>query len=127
MYEKAIGQPGVWIISSQQWPRALLRAELIERGYDAIGFRALDEALIALARAIREPPDAVILDLADQQVTRSQLTGLSQARIPTILLGGALDLEDPQLSGFAWAGILRRPFMLREVTALVERIAAPAG
>ncbi len=127
MYEKAVGQPGVWIVSSQQWPRALLRAELIEGDYDAIGFRSFEEALIALARATREPPKAVILDLTDQQVTRSQLSALSEARIPTILLGGAPDLQDPQLSEFSWAGILRRPYMIREVVALVERIAPLPG
>src|SRR5215471_17474158 len=27
----------VWIIDAEQWPRALLRAELIERGFDAVG------------------------------------------------------------------------------------------
>ena len=28
----------VWIIDVDQWPRAMLRAELIERGYDAVGY-----------------------------------------------------------------------------------------
>ena len=30
--------PVIWIIDAEQWPRALLRAELIERGYDAVGY-----------------------------------------------------------------------------------------
>jgi hypothetical protein len=29
--------PVVWIIDPDQWPRAMLRAELIERGVDAVG------------------------------------------------------------------------------------------
>ena len=38
-------EPAVWVIDSEQWPRACLRAELIERGYDAYGFISIGDAL----------------------------------------------------------------------------------
>src|SRR5689334_9573424 len=37
--------PVVWIVDAEHWPRAYLRAELIERGYDAVGFVGVREAL----------------------------------------------------------------------------------
>ena len=40
-------RPMIWIVERQQWPRALLRAELLERGYEIIGFTRVDEALSA--------------------------------------------------------------------------------
>ena len=42
--------PRVLVVSGEQWPRALLRAQLGEAGYDAIGADTL-------SRALRQPPD----------------------------------------------------------------------
>ena len=42
-------KPVVWIIDWEQWPRANLRALLLDRGFDAIGFRELEEAEKAAA------------------------------------------------------------------------------
>lgn len=53
-----------------QWPRALLRAELREAGYDALGARDLDEALTyPKEEAGRGPVRLIILD---QAVSRSR-------------------------------------------------------
>ena len=38
----------IWIVSADHWPRALVRAELIERGYDATGFATLEDAVTGL-------------------------------------------------------------------------------
>ena len=45
----------IWIVGADHWPRALLRAELIERGYDATGFPTLEDAVtrLMLTRARR--------------------------------------------------------------------------
>src|SRR5262249_50523834 len=40
----------VWIVDGEQWPRACLCAELIERGLDGRGFVTLQDAVDALAR-----------------------------------------------------------------------------
>src|SRR6267143_2489531 len=39
------GSGRILIVMAAQWPRALLRAELREAGYDALGARDLDQAL----------------------------------------------------------------------------------
>src|SRR5439155_26767164 len=43
--------PRIVVVSREHWPRALLRAQLAEAGYDAIGADTL-------SRALRHPPDA---------------------------------------------------------------------
>ena len=42
--------PRILVVSAEHWPRALLRAQLDEAGYDAIGAGTL-------SRALRHPPD----------------------------------------------------------------------
>ena len=56
----------VWIVSADQWPRAYLRAELIERGYDATGFVSLKDAVIRLMLARSQRPGLLVIDLHDQ-------------------------------------------------------------
>ena len=49
-------EPILWVIDSEQWPRAMLRAELIERGYDPYGFITIGDALDSLSRASSSKP-----------------------------------------------------------------------
>ena len=56
----------VWIVDSEHWPRACLRAELIERGYDAVGFLELEKALAAIRAPDLRKPRAIVLELRDQ-------------------------------------------------------------
>ena len=116
-------EPVVWIISAEQWPRALLRAELIEAGFDACGYLNITEALRELEHLPQQRPRAIVLDLTELEFTRPQLAALGGENIPTVTLGGASELSDARLGEFAWAGIFRRPFMLREVVALIVRLA----
>ena len=51
----------VWIVSADQWPRAYLRAELIERGYDAVGFVTMKDALIRLMLARSRRPALLVV------------------------------------------------------------------
>ena len=62
------GEPpaSVWIIDDQQWPRAALRAELLERGYEAVGFRRVLHALARLEEADVARPAVVVLELRGQ-------------------------------------------------------------
>ncbi|MDP3045929.1 MAG: hypothetical protein Q8O07_00420, partial [Chloroflexota bacterium] len=59
-------QPSVWIIDDEQWPRATLRAELLARGYEAVGFRRVMHALARLEDADVPRPAIVVLELRDQ-------------------------------------------------------------
>lgn len=55
--------PRVIVIEPDQWPRAVLRAALIEAGYDAIGARRISASLrIPTAEPDRGPVRAVLID-----------------------------------------------------------------
>src|SRR5262245_58396348 len=50
----------VWIVDSEQWPRACLCAELIERGLDGRGFITLKDAVDELARPGSTDPEILV-------------------------------------------------------------------
>jgi len=112
----------VWIIDNEQWPRACLRAELIERGYDAVGFTDIRRALSALRSRLRNRPDVLVLELRGQQVTRRNLGSLVAVRAPLIVLGGAQELNDPEIEEFRFAAILKRPVTLGSIAEVIDDI-----
>jgi DNA-binding NtrC family response regulator len=114
----------VWIVDSEHWPRACLRAELIERGYDAVGFLELDQAMAAIRAPDLRKPRAIVLELRDQVLTPLTLEALADSKIPVIALAGALELNNPLLRDFTWAAVLSRPFALGDVADTVERVLA---
>jgi hypothetical protein len=115
--------PVVWIVGAEQWPRALLRAELLERGYEAIGFVALPHAVAALA--LGPPacprPRAVVVDLGGQTVTAAALGRLAASGAVLIAVGGAVELAAPAVAAFPWAATLRRPATLGDIAQAVGR------
>jgi DNA-binding NtrC family response regulator len=115
--------PVVWIIDAEQWPRALLRAELIEAGYDAVGFVRLRHALAALAMgaAAYPAPRAIVIDLREQGATAEGLGRLSASGAMLIAVGGALELAEPAVAGVRWTALLRRPVSLGEIKDAVAR------
>jgi DNA-binding NtrC family response regulator len=115
----------VWIIDSEQWPRACLRAELIERGYDAVGFTEIKRALMALRNRRRILPDVIVLELRGQEVTRRGLETL-MAKAPVIVIGGAQELNDPLTQGFTFAAILKRPVTLGRIVDVIDKIIGSA-
>jgi DNA-binding NtrC family response regulator len=117
-------EAAVWIVDSEHWPRACLRAELIERGYDAVGFLELDKAMAAIRAPALRKPGAIVLELRDQVVTRSALEALADSKLPVIALAGTLELNTPLIRNFTWAAVLSRPFSLGDVADAVERVLA---
>jgi hypothetical protein len=119
----------VWIVDSDHWPRAYLRAELIERGYDAEGFVTLTELLVRLALAPVRPA-LVVIDLQGQRPQTSQgandqpLTRLLGAGFPVLAIGGATEWEDEGLRTRPWARFLRRPLTIGEVANEADRLLA---
>jgi DNA-binding NtrC family response regulator len=114
----------VWIVDAEHWPRAYLRAELIERGYDAEGFVSLTDLLVRLALAPARPALAVI-DLqgqASQALNDRHLTRLLDAGFPVLAIGGATEWEDERLRTRPWATFLRRPLTIGEVADEVDRL-----
>jgi hypothetical protein len=39
-----------------------------------------------------------------------------------VVLGGAVELGDPELAGFEWAAVLRRPVTLGEIADHVDKL-----
>jgi riboflavin biosynthesis pyrimidine reductase len=120
-------EPVLWIVDSEQWPRACLRAELIERGYDPYGFIAIADALNSLSRSTSRNPEALVLELRGQNLTPEVIETIRNLGIPTILLGGNPELNDPLIKQHQWNAVLRRPFSLGTVADLVQTIVPVTG
>src|SRR5438067_9058933 len=86
-------EPVVWVIDSEQWPRACLRAELIERGYDACGFIRINDALDALLQGTSPKPTVLILESRDQTMSDDAIRAIRDLGVPTILLAGNAELS----------------------------------
>jgi DNA-binding NtrC family response regulator len=114
-------EPLLWVIDSEQWPRALLRAELIERGYDPCGFITIDDAFDSLSRPGSAKPELIILELRAQNVTRQLIAGIRNLGIPTIVMGGSAELNDPLVQQ-QWTIILKRPISLGKIADVVQKI-----
>ena len=110
----------VWIIDAEQWPRASLRAELIERGHDAVGFVTALDALTRLALR-REPPALAVIDLGGPPSNPRQLEALLRAGFPVLAIGGAAWATD-SLRARPWAAFLRRPLTVGAIADEVERL-----
>ena len=106
--------PVIWIIDAEQWPRALLRAELIERGFDAVGYVTVRDAIDSLPE---RRADAIVVELRGQPMPLVER--LPAIGVPVIVIGGTLEVND--LSGRVWAAVMRRPVSLGEIA---DRVAA---
>src|ERR1043166_8295997 len=100
----------LWIVDSEQWPRACLRAELIERGYDPYGFVTIADALESLYGGMSPKPEALVLELRGQSLTAPTLEAIRNLKIPMILLGGDSELNDPLIKQYQGETLLKRPF-----------------
>lgn len=116
----------VWIVDGEQWPRAMLRAELIERGHDAVGFIALGDALARLGRGPEPDPDVIVLELRGQRVRQEEADTLARSGIAVIVIAGTVELNDPAIPRLKGSTILKRPVSIGEIADRVERrLAAP--
>jgi len=108
-------QPRVWIIGSDQWTRAYLRAELIERGYDAVGFVAARDAVVRLMVARAKRPALIVLDLHDQALDEKVAAALFREGVPIVGVAGAAESDDEKLRALPWARLLRRPITIGSI------------
>ena len=108
--------------------RALVRAQLIETGYEVIAFPRLDVALAYLMRGPwGEDGDqlaATIVDLTELDTSLTLLVDLWQLtdQAPLLLCGGILDRTLLQSEKLPPAHVLRRPFSVGDVVNEVWRI-----
>lgn len=112
----------IWIIDGQQWPRALIRAELIERGFAVIGHTKLHTALSWLRRPSTSRPAMIILELQDQPVSEKLLVDLAATGIPVVLLAPAIPADERISKGYRWTAVIKRPFTIGAVADRVEEV-----
>ena len=110
----------IWIIGADHWPRALLRAELIERGYDATGFATLEEAVRRLMLPPARRPALLVLDRRDQVMDERSSALLSRAGVPILVVA---DLAHPEREALApVVEILHRPVTMGSIADAVDRL-----
>jgi hypothetical protein len=111
----------VWIIGADHWPRAYLRAELIERGYDAAGYEAIADALVDLAAVPERPPRAIVVDLLGPGLAEPLLEALFRVGAPVVAVAGATAAHEAEVRHHPWAAFLRRPVTVGDIA---DRVAS---
>lgn len=106
-------------MDADHWPRAYLRAELIERGYDATGFETLKDAVIRLLVVRARRPALVVIDLHGQVIDDKLAGVLVRERVPVIAVADATS-SDIAARG-AVVELLRRPLTIGAVADAVDR------
>ncbi len=113
--------PRVFVISEDWSLRALVRAELLHAGVQALGMESVGDLAVALARG--DTPSAVVLDAAAIQratgPTRAALAKLARS-VPIVLVASRSEISgqpDTLLEGVA--AVLVRPVAVGEIVARV--------
>ena len=112
----------IWIVSSQQWPRAYLCAELLERGFEAVGYTHLAGAVTALDLSPTTRPRGIVLESRDQAVEAGLLDAILKAGVPVILLVGAVEANDPIVKQYHWAAVMKRPISIGAIADKVQEV-----
>jgi hypothetical protein len=112
----------IWIISNQQWPRAYLRAELIERGFEAVGYTEIASAVSTLGVALGDKPGVIVLELRDQAVEARLLGAIIETGIPVILLAGSVEANEPLVKHYRWAAVMKRPVSIGTIADKVQEV-----
>lgn len=114
-------RPLVLIIMGDQWPRALLRAELLEAGYEAVGARSLQEGLTRVGTAPERGPVRVVVvdwDSAADIVAEGRDLSELGTGVLRVLLAKAGVTSPPG----DWAKILRRPVSIGDIVGVVRSL-----
>ncbi|HKD40954.1 MAG TPA: hypothetical protein VKB87_11785 [Myxococcaceae bacterium] len=109
----------ILLVMPEHWPRALLRAELIERGYDVVGAPDLATALLARPKEKgRGPVRAILIDQDALVEPQSNLLDLlvSRYRNPRLVLLPRTQLKTPL---GAWDKIVPRPALIGQIANAV--------
>ena len=100
------------LVVGREWKfRALLRAQLLEEGYAALGFETLEEAAAQLG--LGAEPAALVFDTTNALPGsfKPQLNALAE-RVPVVVVAAAGESFDA-----GGARLLRRPLRLEDVMA----------
>ena len=121
------GAPGarIWIINADHWPRAYLRAELIERGYDATGFATLRDAAQRLSSPGSAPPALLVLDVHEQAADEASRTALVRHGVPVLIVAPNSYHADDDSAPLV--EVLRRPVAIGDIADAIDRRGLPHG
>ncbi len=114
----------VWVVSREQWPRALLVAELAERGLDARGYEDLSAAVVDLYRLFRPTPVVLVMDARDLEPEPAMVRALSASGVRVVVVVGETERNEPWLRDLSGARLLRRPVSIGEVADCVQSLVA---
>ncbi len=103
--------------------RALLRAQLLEDGYDVTALGIWDEAeLLLRTRALL--PDAVVFDLPGEPNPEAALQTLARL-VPfdrALILTSSDTLAPDRIAALGFTHVLARPFQIRTIVEAVSRL-----
>jgi len=114
--------PRVLLVMPEQWPRALLRAELRERGYDALGAPGVAAALAyPVSAPARGPVRLILVDQAALGASEEPLLAqlLERHGHPASVLLTRLG-QAPESAG--WTGVLSRPARIADLADAVAAL-----
>lgn len=117
------------LVVPQHWERALIRAELIERGHDAVGMQGLGDLLLFRTRTAAAAHGPVGLVLVDREALtgrRQRLLGPVRAcypDVPFLLLAGGTTT----MPGGPWTAVLLRPISIGDIATRIEDLLEPAS
>jgi hypothetical protein len=81
-----------------------------------------------LSQTTSPKPELVVLELRGQQLTAELLEAIRNLHVPTVALGGNVELNDPLVQEKQWRAVLKRPVSLGHIAEVVREILAkPAG
>lgn len=106
-------------MNADHWPRAYLRAELIERGYDATGFESLKDAVIQLLMARFRRPALLVIDLHGLAIDDRLARALARERLPTIVVADATSSVSAPPG--VVVDLLQRPLTIGTIADAVDR------
>ncbi len=112
----------ILLVSGSWQVRILLKAELEERGHCVHALDSLADGLEYLRRR-PWPPDLILVDTTQLLLSDEDLRNLEEEAggVPIILSIGPTDLARPDFKPGRGISVLRRPLMVRDVVARVER------
>jgi len=111
----------VLLVVPDHWTRVLLRAELVERGFDAVGASSLKTALGVPSDDERGPVRVILLDeaaLSGDDAAALDALSLRHENAPIALLASAF--AEPRVGPFR--RIIRRPTSIGVLVSLVQEL-----
>jgi hypothetical protein len=118
--------PDIALLGAEWQPRALLRAQLIEEGFDVVAA----DTWPAMRRHLRPGcrPRLAIVDLSSlpdpEQVLNDLRVLMKSGRVLVLSASGTVDATDIERLGFS---VLRRPVAIKDVVAAAARTIQAAG